>query len=646
MTAGQVLIDGTDVTDLFDLEPFEAVEQATRLNGTFFGILRDESAVDGSTGFTPVENMTLVCKVGGVTYFDGHVAHLTRELEGLTKVYVVRGQTNEALLDRRVIDRGKRTAARSDADDVAWLLTKVADLGFTAGSVATLDASMEDMDYSGMSVRGALDLLAAAVGAVYWVSGLALYWKRPKPVGVTQTAPWGLSLEPNGTTTFAPDYWSEPSDATAIINRMLVRGKDGASWWFDHAASQTFFDGEVFEGVHTDLGVATEARAQKIADAYFRRYAYPLATAAYRTRQVGVRAGHVQRVQVQPFGIDRYDYVASTTVRFVGAGEMDIEVRYGEPDLTLPSYLAASGGGGGSGGPGGSGGNCCGPPNCTPIDLAALVCEEELDSGWEELSTTATGAATVAPFGVSVAPTGGATAVATWAGYREGSWGAGTFAVACDLDSSAESSTPAGQGAMVALVLYPASGGSIRAEVHEGDGFPHDWGGGPYHARIETVEYELAAKPTALSVAVVQNGPNIDWTAKVNGVTVATGTETGRSLPIDQVSVIVDARDTALGTSDYSASASVARVTLAPADNTECVAGLPSGTPIRETAVGAGDGVDTTFSTLSPFIAGTLQVWVDGIVQYPASEDGAAGTFTLGFAPATGEAVTASWNVL
>lgn len=58
-----------------------------------------------------------------------------------------------------------------------------------------------------------------------------------------------------------------------------------------------------------------------------------------------------------------------------------------------------------------------------------------------------------------------------------------------------------------------------------------------------------------------------------------------------------------------------------------------------------GDGTTTTFATLCPFADNTLHVKVDNLNQDAAvvSYDGAAGTFTLGFAPVAGEQVTTNY---
>jgi hypothetical protein len=64
------------------------------------------------------------------------------------------------------------------------------------------------------------------------------------------------------------------------------------------------------------------------------------------------------------------------------------------------------------------------------------------------------------------------------------------------------------------------------------------------------------------------------------------------------------------------------------------VAPTPGQRVLREIPTPTPDGSTTTFSTAFPFADGSLKVYVDRLDQTAAvtSYDGAAGTFTLGFA--------------
>lgn len=62
--------------------------------------------------------------------------------------------------------------------------------------------------------------------------------------------------------------------------------------------------------------------------------------------------------------------------------------------------------------------------------------------------------------------------------------------------------------------------------------------------------------------------------------------------------------------------------------------------------IAMGDGTTRDFRTAQPFVDGSLTVYVDGIDQTGAlaSQDGAAGTFGVRFAPSRGEQVEAGYQ--
>jgi hypothetical protein len=56
------------------------------------------------------------------------------------------------------------------------------------------------------------------------------------------------------------------------------------------------------------------------------------------------------------------------------------------------------------------------------------------------------------------------------------------------------------------------------------------------------------------------------------------------------------------------------------------------------------DGVTTVFQTSTPFVPGTLIVFVDGIAHATVVEHPASGSFGLGWAPEKGSSLEASWR--
>ena len=56
------------------------------------------------------------------------------------------------------------------------------------------------------------------------------------------------------------------------------------------------------------------------------------------------------------------------------------------------------------------------------------------------------------------------------------------------------------------------------------------------------------------------------------------------------------------------------------------------------------DGVTTVFQTSTPFVPGTLIVFVNGIAHATVVEHPASGSFALGWAPEVGSSLEASWR--
>jgi cytochrome c biogenesis protein CcdA len=56
------------------------------------------------------------------------------------------------------------------------------------------------------------------------------------------------------------------------------------------------------------------------------------------------------------------------------------------------------------------------------------------------------------------------------------------------------------------------------------------------------------------------------------------------------------------------------------------------------------DGVTSVFRTTTPFVPGTLIVFIDGVAHATVVEHPASGGFGLGWAPARGSSLEASWR--
>ena len=73
------------------------------------------------------------------------------------------------------------------------------------------------------------------------------------------------------------------------------------------------------------------------------------------------------------------------------------------------------------------------------------------------------------------------------------------------------------------------------------------------------------------------------------------------------------------------------------------MAGIRGGLVLKqETPAGAIDGVNTTFTTTRPYVAGTLMVFVNGILQAPTDDyaESPPTVFTMVSAPSSGGGYT------
>lgn len=157
---------------------------------------------------------------------------------------------------------------------------------------------------------------------------------------VGETAAWGVSTQPNGTTTRHMLGWKQPSDATTPINRVLIRGT-GISGWREHAASIGFYGGTKYEGVLDDERVTTTDGIDSRAAWVFAKYAFPQHSGSYSTDQTGLIPGTWQIVEVPAIGQQSIEWIATIKTYFVGNGLMGYDVTYGAPEDDMGAVLGS-----------------------------------------------------------------------------------------------------------------------------------------------------------------------------------------------------------------------------------------------------------------------------------------------------------------
>lgn len=477
LNVGRATLAGVDITQLIDAESV-FTEQANHLNGIADLVIVDTA---GTLVVREMDEFFVYCDAAPI--YGGRLRTVHRVQEGAGFRYRCRATTFECLLDLRVIESGVRAGMRTDYDDVAFLLSYVADLGITNFTYCLVlkATGLEDIDYTGMTVRQGLDKLSQIVGATYWIDSAKLpHWTDPRstqivvngtfntdadswtrdgsaawtastgpagtgdgalvttgdgsgmhestetilnvlpgrrylfvgdlwssvaakcqvrldwrdsstskrvdtvtgtgastwahskavytaPTGANrvvvqlggvnnftgtvnhdniallgETAAWGVSTNPNGSTTFAVEDWTHDTEATTPINRVLIRG-NGITGWREHAASISYYGGQKFEGVLPDDRVTLTSGIDSRAAWVFGKYAFPARTGTYRTSHTGLAAGQWQIIEDTVRGTSSIEWIATVRTQFVGAGQLEFEITYGGADEDLATTLAGIG---------------------------------------------------------------------------------------------------------------------------------------------------------------------------------------------------------------------------------------------------------------------------------------------------------------
>lgn len=155
-----------------------------------------------------------------------------------------------------------------------------------------------------------------------------------------ETAAFGVSTTPNGTTTKKLMNWSEKREAVVPINRVLINGT-GVSGWRENLASISYYRGKKYEGVVNDEGVTDSAGIDAAALEVWRKYAFPARSGSYFTLDGGLQAGTWQIIEHEVFGLQAIEYLSTVTTQFLGNGNMGYTVNYGQPEEDAGSAMAS-----------------------------------------------------------------------------------------------------------------------------------------------------------------------------------------------------------------------------------------------------------------------------------------------------------------
>ena len=174
---------------------------------------------------------------------------------------------------------------------------------------------------------------------------------------IAETASFGISDNPDNTTTFAPMNYEESLDASAIINAVAIKGaatskgaKTFQSYYREYAPSLAYF-GRVYGSFIDDSSVTSNPTADRAADAIFSESAMPVREGTYTISSD--RLGYTVPVAgtYQIFELSRMPSARQITINRIeglsilpfGNGEIVYEIQFGSQKGNLASALATVG---------------------------------------------------------------------------------------------------------------------------------------------------------------------------------------------------------------------------------------------------------------------------------------------------------------
>jgi hypothetical protein len=234
MAIPTLLVGGVDVTAKLDLATLSLMGSGMADSETL-----DFDLVDAAGSLTVTENAAVsLTESGGAQTFGGFVQLVTPvPMAAVGRVIKVRCVSKGLLLDRLLVPSDSRTA-ESDYNRIVHLLsTYGTGLSTTYTSIATLNGSLPAQTFTNMSLRSALEAVAALAdpAATFYVdaTGKLHYYKT-----VPTAAPYAIKVGTPGGGEIAPETIEVARDAAGIVNAYYVQGaNDIASGWVTDATS-------------------------------------------------------------------------------------------------------------------------------------------------------------------------------------------------------------------------------------------------------------------------------------------------------------------------------------------------------------------------------------------------------------------------
>jgi len=287
-----ITVGGNDITAYVDVRSLSIEEVGTELVASCSFEVRDHS---GTVSISTKDIIDI--DDDGTAIFAGEVAILEKGQEGVAKLWKVKGQDHNILLEETVVVSESYALGTADSAIIADLFTDYRSDIDSSTYVATLDASMEAVAFAAMTLREILDDLARRCGARYYVDySKNLHWFSTE----SNNAAFGLSTSPDGSTTYGFGDFLKVEDATRIADKVLVLGKEVSGWY---PSGVPDYDGTKRHGVSRDQRVETAQGVTDRGTAIYNRFNAARETYTLWTEKDGLRAGQSVAVTNETWGI-------------------------------------------------------------------------------------------------------------------------------------------------------------------------------------------------------------------------------------------------------------------------------------------------------------------------------------------------------
>lgn len=325
---------GVVLTDYVDVDSLQLADRAYANTSRLSFTVRDEASA-----ITIANEHEILLEEDGVKAFAGLVRVLEKTDTGVSgqRIYAVECQDYTTLMSEDfAVPSGARTTVETDKARIAWLFTTFGGKGINAGtaSVVQLKATMPDQDFTGKSLHECMTMIAAVTGGSFYVDyNKVLHYFNTE----TNAAPFGLSDNPNGSTTFGYEDFRETSDSVDQINAVYVIGKGVSGWRPASPPALATRRATVI----VDDQITTAQQIIDRGDALLATYSVLRKPSSLVTHKPGLRAGMYVQVTHSGWGISAVSYrVQSVAARLESKDRLAYTINFGNAPVDFGSLLA------------------------------------------------------------------------------------------------------------------------------------------------------------------------------------------------------------------------------------------------------------------------------------------------------------------